>query len=218
MDTIQAQLSFAREKDSADPLRKFRDSFYIPQADGGDAIYFCGNSLGLQPKNAEAAIQQELEDWRKFGVLGYTKAKNPWLFYQQQFQQTLSALAGCLEHEVTVMNTLTLNLHILLISFYRPSKQRFKILMEAGAFPSDQYAVETQVRFCGLDPKSAIIEIEPRPGDKLLREEDILQAIEEKEGFPCPGAFGRHQSLFRPAIQHESDNRSCAQSRSNGRF
>ena len=181
MDPIQTQLSFAREKDRVDPLCKFRDSFYLPQAHGRDAIYFCGNSLGLQPKTVEAAILQELQDWRGLAVLGYTKAKNPWLFYQQQFQKTLSALAGCLEDEVTVMNTLTMNLHLMLLSFYRPAGQRNKILMEAGAFPSDQYAVETQVKFHGLDPKSVILEIAPRVSEKLLREEDILKAIEENK-------------------------------------
>lgn len=181
MDPIQTQLSLAREKDRVDPLRKFRDSFYFPQAHDRDTIYFCGNSLGLQPKTVEAAILQELQDWRGLAVLGYTKAKNPWLFYQQQFQRTLSTLAGCLEDEVTVMNTLTLNLHLMLLSFYRPSGQRTKILMEAGAFPSDQYAVETQVKFHGLDAKSAILEIEPRPGEKLLHEEDILRVIEENK-------------------------------------
>ncbi len=179
MASIQTQLSIAREKDRMDPLHKFRDSFYFPRSHDRDAIYFCGNSLGLQPKTAEAAIQQELQDWRDLAVLGYTKAKNPWLFYQQQFQKTLSTLAGCLEDEVTVMNTLTLNLHLMLLSFYRPSGKRYKILMEAGAFPSDQYAVETQVKFYGLEPASAILEIAPRPGEKLLLEEDILQAIDE---------------------------------------
>ncbi|MFI5154692.1 MAG: kynureninase [Chitinophagales bacterium] len=179
MASTETQRSIALEKDSLDPLRKFRDSFYFPRAEGRDAIYFCGNSLGLQPKTVETAIKQELQDWRDLAVLGYTRAKNPWLFYQQQFQKTLSTLAGCLEDEVTVMNTLTMNLHLMLLSFYRPSGKRYKIIMEAGAFPSDQYAVETQVRFYGLEPASAIIEIAPRPGEKLLLEEDILQVIDE---------------------------------------
>jgi kynureninase len=173
----QSELSFALEKDRLDPLKHFRDEFYFPRLGGKDAVYFCGNSLGIQPKRVEAAIQQELDDWRKLGVLGYHEAKNPWLYYQHQFQKSLSRLAGCYDHEVTVMNTLTINLHLMLLSFFKPSGKKNKILMEAGAFPSDQYAVETLMKIHGLDPENSIIELSPRKGEKTLAEEDILDCI-----------------------------------------
>ena len=172
-------LSFALEKDRQDPLRSFRNEFYFPCHGDGDAVYFCGNSLGLQPKRVEAAFHEELEDWRKLGVLGYYEAKNPWLYYQHQFQKSLARLAGCFEHEVTVMNTLTVNLHLMLLSFFKPSGTRNKILMEAGAFPSDQYAVETLVKLHGLSPEKTIIELIPREGEKILQEQDILKCIDE---------------------------------------
>jgi kynureninase len=153
---FEASLSYAQQKDREDPLRNFRSEFYFPKHQGSAAIYFCGNSLGLQPRNVQASILQELNDWRDFGVEGYHEAKNPWLYYQELFQQPLSKIAGCLPHEITVMNSLTVNLHLMLFSFYQPDKRRNKIMMEAGAFPSDQYAVETQVRLHGLDPQECI--------------------------------------------------------------
>lgn len=175
---FEASSSFAGQKDAQDPLKAFRQQFYFPPHNGDDAIYFCGNSLGLQPRNAEAAIQQELKDWQNLAVNGYSHAKNPWLFYQHFFQKPLSRIVGCREHEVTVMNTLTVNLHLMMLSFYRPGRERYKIIMEAGAFPSDQYAVATQVRFYNMDPHEAIIEIGPRPGEKLIHEEDLLALID----------------------------------------
>ena len=175
---FEATLEWAYARDNEDPLRSFKSQFHFPKHENKDAIYFCGNSLGLQPKTAEAAMQQELDDWKEFAIEGFTKAKNPWLYYQHQFSAPMAAIAGCQEHEVTVMNTLTVNLHLMMLSFYHPTKERYQILMEAGAFPSDQYAVETQVRFYGLDPEKTIIEIHPREGDKIISEEDILEAIE----------------------------------------
>ncbi len=175
---FEEELSFALQKDRMDPLYSFRNRFYFPHHHERDSIYFCGNSLGLQPKNAASAIQQELEDWQTLGVAGYVSARNPWLFYQHHFQKALSRIAGCEEGEVTVMNTLTVNLHLMMLSFYHPTKEKYRIIMEAGAFPSDQYAVETQVKFYGLDPHDAIIEITPRDGEKIIREEDILSTIE----------------------------------------
>lgn len=174
---MEASLIFARHLDEKDPLRHFRHQFYFPLHHGVEAIYFCGNSLGLQPKNVEAAMRQELLDWQTMAIDGYLHAKNPWLYYQHPFRKPLSKIVGCHEHELTVMNTLTVNLHLMMISFYRPTTERFKIIMESGAFPSDQYAVETQVRIHGFDPRDAIIEIEPRPGQKLLHNDDILEAI-----------------------------------------
>jgi kynureninase len=187
---LQATLAFAKQQDEKDLLYKFRSQFYFPQHNGKDAIYFCGNSLGVQPKNVEAAIQQELNDWKNLGVSGYMHAKNPWLFYQHNFQKTLSKIVGCKEDELTVMNTLTVNLHLMMLSFYNPTKKRYKIIMEAGAFPSDQYAAETQVKFHGFDPDDAIIEIAPRDGEKIIREEDILLIIEEHKNSLALILFG----------------------------
>jgi kynureninase len=177
----EASLSFARQKDQEDRLGTFRSQFLFPQFQDREAIYFCGNSLGLQPKGVARGIHQELDDWARLGVAGYTQAKHPWLFYQSEFCDPLSKVAGCTKQEVTVMNALTVNLHLMLLSFYRPTKDRYKILMEAGAFPSDQYAIESQIRFYGLDPDEAIVEVSPREGEKLVREEDILLAIDQQQ-------------------------------------
>ncbi len=171
---------FAEEQDQSDPLKTHREQFYFPQKNGKDAIYFCGNSLGLQPKKVRPAIEQELNDWHHHAVEGYWNAENPWLYYQQYCSKPLTNIVGASQDELTVMNTLTVNLHLLLMSFYRPTKQRFKILMEAGAFPSDQYAVETQVRLHGFDPETAIIEVAPRAGEYLIREEDIFDIIDQE--------------------------------------
>jgi kynureninase len=171
---------FAEEQDQSDPLKTHREQFYFPQKNGKDAIYFCGNSLGLQPKKVKPAIEQELNDWHHHAVEGYWNAENPWLYYQQYCSRPLTNIVGASQDELTVMNTLTVNLHLLLMSFYRPTKQRFKILMEAGAFPSDQYAVETQVRLHGFDPETAIVEVAPRPGEYLIREEDIFDIIDQE--------------------------------------
>ena len=177
--SFSPSLSFARDRDARDPLRKFRDSFYFPPFGDAGAIYFCGNSLGLQPRNLAGMLEQELADWRNLAVNGYTRAKNPWLFYQHLFNRPLSRIAGCTEQEVTVMNTLTVNLHLMLLSFYRPTTKRFKIIMEAGAFPSDQYALETQAAFHGFDPGKAIIEVHPGVNEKTIRGEDVIAAIEQ---------------------------------------
>ncbi len=169
--------SYAQEADAADPLSGFRERFYFPQKNGKPVIYFCGNSLGLQPKNVESAIQTELNSWREEAVGGYFGGKNPWLYYQDYAGKPLSKILGCKETEVTVMNALTVNLHLLMLSFYRPTAERFKIIMEAGAFPSDQYAVETLVRHFGFDPADAIVEIAPQPGKKILTTEQIVSRI-----------------------------------------
>ncbi len=172
-------LAFAQAMDVQDPLQHFRNQFYIPQHNGKDALYFCGNSLGLQSKNVENYIARELEQWRTFGVEGHFRGENPWLSYHKYLQPQTAHVVGAKEEEVIVMNTLTVNLHLLMVSFYRPTKERFKIIMEAGAFPSDQYAVESQVKFHGLNPEEAIIEVAPRAGEETLRTEDILAVIEE---------------------------------------
>lgn len=175
---FEASRRFAQQKDKEDKLAKYKQQFYFPQKDGADSIYFCGNSLGLQSKQVQASVQQELDDWKNRGIAGFLNAKNPWMYYQEYFKKSLSKIVGCKEDEVTVMNSLTVNLHLLMLTFYRPTSSRFKIIMEAGAFPSDQYAVETQVKHHGFDWDAAVIEIAPREGEQTLRHEDILSLIE----------------------------------------
>jgi kynureninase len=176
---FDTDIEFAQRADADDVLASFKQHFHFPQKNGRDAIYFCGNSLGLQPKNVEAAIQDELNTWKEIAIGGYFGGKNPWLFYQDYMKSSLAKIVGCGENEVTVMNSLTVNLHLLMLSFYRPTKEKYKIMMEAGAFPSDQYAVETLAHHFGFDPAATIIEIAPREGEKTLRTEDIIHAIEE---------------------------------------
>ncbi|HEY1046665.1 MAG TPA: kynureninase [Bacteroidia bacterium] len=171
--------AFAKSMDNADPLNQFREQFYIPKVNGKDSLYFTGNSLGLQPKAAEEALKVELEDWKNLGVEGHFHGTNPWFHYHKFLTENAAAIVGAKPIEVVVMNQLTSNLHFLFVSFYRPVPGRFKILMEGGAFPSDMYLVESQVRFHGYDPKEAIIELHPRTGEYSLRKEDILAAIEE---------------------------------------
>jgi kynureninase len=175
MNTLK---SFAIEADKNDPLAHYKDQFYFPQHEGKNAIYFCGNSLGLQPKKAASYIEAELESWKSIAVGGYFGGKNPWLYYPDQCKPALAAMIGAKEDEVTVMNALTVNLHLMMLSFYKPTAVRFKIMMEAGAFPSDQYAIETLVKHFGLNPTDAIIEIAPKEGEKTLHTSDILDAIE----------------------------------------
>lgn len=187
---FQATPDFALQADAADELAGFKQQFHFPKKNGRDVIYFCGNSLGLQPKNVEAAIQTELTSWREEAVGGYFGGKNPWLYYQDYMRPSLANLVGCQENEVTVMNTLTVNLHLLMLSFYRPTPDRFKILMEAGAFPSDQYAVETMVKHFGYDPATAIVEVAPSDGEKILHTKDITAAIEEQGNSLAMVLFG----------------------------
>ena len=174
-------LDFAQGLDAQDPLRTYREQFLFPQHQGRDVLYCCGNSLGLQPRSVRSALLHELDHWAEHGVEGHFRGELPWMHYHKFLTDQSARLVGALPHEVVVMNTLTVNLHLMLVSFYQPTAQRYKIVMEAGAFPSDQYALETQVRFHGLDPAEAIVEIAPRPGEDTLRTEDIIQII-EKEG------------------------------------
>jgi kynureninase len=187
---FEASAEYARSLDQIDILYPFRERFLFPKHDGADVGYFCGNSLGLQPKSTGYLMQKELEDWAEFGVEGHLQARNPWLYYHHLFSESLARIVGAETEEVVAMNTLTVNLHLLMISFYRPANGRYKIIMEAGAFPSDQYAVETQVRMWGHDPEDAIIEITPREGEFTIREEDILSAISEAEGSLALVMFG----------------------------
>lgn len=174
----QNNLSFARQLDAQDELKSFREKFYIPLVNGKECIYFTGNSLGLQPKTTQDYVVNELEDWASFGVEGHFHARRPWLPYHEIFPKQLSAIVGCKENEVVVMNQLTVNLHLLMVTFYRPTKERYKIICEAKAFPSDQYALESQVRYHGFDPEDAIVEVMPREGEQAIRMEDILSTIQ----------------------------------------
>lgn len=173
----EASLEYARSQDQIDFLFPFRERFLFPQHNDEDVRYFCGNSLGLQPKSVEYLMNRELRDWAKYGVEGHFRAGYPWFSYHHFFSERLAKLVGAQKDEVVAMNALTVNLHLLMLSFYRPTAGRYKILMEAGAFPSDQYAIETQVRMYGYDPNVAIIEIAPREGAHLIEHEDILKGI-----------------------------------------
>jgi kynureninase len=169
--------AFAQEQDAIDFFNSYRSRFLFPQHEGKDAVYFCGNSLGLQPQSTAYLMQQELKDWATYGVEGHFRANNPWMHYHHLFSESLSKIVGAQKEEVVACNTLTVNLHLLLISFYKPTATRFKIIMEAGAFPSDQYAIETQVKMHHFDPQDEIIELYPREGEHTLRHEDIIATI-----------------------------------------
>ncbi len=177
--TYQNSLEFALKLDEQDELKEYRNKFHIPVIDGKETIYFTGNSLGLQPKSTAEYINTELQDWAQWGVEGHFNAKNPWFAYHEMFAEPISKIVGAKPNEVVVMNNLTVNLNLLMVSFYRPTESRYKIICEAKAFPSDQYALEMQVRNAGLNPDEAIIEISPREGEKTIHNEDIISAIEE---------------------------------------
>ena len=170
----EANLAYAQGLDHTDILFSFRERFHIPQHEGRDVLYFCGNSLGVQPKSVSYLVEKELRDWATYGVEGHFHAEMPWLKYHAFFNERLAKIVGADKDEVVAMNTLTVNLHLLMLSFYRPQNGRYKIIMEAGAFPSDQYAIETQVRMYGFDPADAIIEITPREGAHIIEEKIFL--------------------------------------------
>lgn len=173
-------VELANELDAADTLSAFRNEFYIPKGESGaESVYLCGNSLGLQPKSAASYLQQELDDWAEYGVEGHFQGTRAWFHYHKFFTDKAAAVVGALPSEVAIMNQLTTNLHLMMVSFYRPHGSRYKILMEAGAFPSDMYAVQTQVQFHGYNYDDAVIELSPREGEFTLRQEDILSAIEQ---------------------------------------
>jgi kynureninase len=186
----QNKLEFAKQLDEQDALKDFRKKFFIPQYKGKDCVYLTGNSLGLQARTTSQYVQQELDDWAKLGVEAHFHAKNPWMPYHEIFPKQLSKIVGCKENEVVVMNQLTVNLHLLMVSFYRPTKQRYKIICEAKAFPSDQYAFETQAKYHGFNPTDAVIEVAPREGEHTLHTEDILAAIEKHGDATAVVLFG----------------------------
>jgi kynureninase len=169
---------FAIAMDERDPLCEFRWRFFFPKAADGECVYFCGHSLGLQPKTAAAFVEQELKDWSQLGVEGHFQAANPWMPYHRLLTEHMAELLGADPLEVVVMNSLTVNLHLMMVAFYRPTVQRHKIVVECGAFPSDQYAVKSQIRFHGFDPETSLIELTPREGESCMRDEDIQSLID----------------------------------------
>jgi len=175
-------IEYAIQQDQNDALASYRDQFHIPKdKNGNDWIYFTGNSLGLQPKSTQKYIQQELDDWANFAVEGHFEAKNPWMAYHEYLTESMAKIVGAKPIEVVIMNTLTTNLHLLMVSFYQPTKTKFKIIIESDAFPSDRYAVQTQLEFHGFNANEGLLEWHPRDGEELLRMED-LEAILEEQG------------------------------------
>src|ERR1700678_2092855 len=166
---------------AADPLAAYRDRFHIPKTSAGsDCVYLCGHSLGLQPKSARAYIEQELQDWERLGVEGHFHAKSPWMPYHEILAAPTARVVGALPNEVVVMNSLTVNLHLMMVSFYRPTATRHQIVIESSAFPSDQYAVQSQINFHGFDPAKSLREIAPRPGETTIRSADIEKWLAEQ--------------------------------------
>jgi kynureninase len=179
--TFSADEEFAQKLDAEDPLRSFRDKFHLPLGkDGSSLIYFAGNSLGLMPKAARQIVERELDDWAKLAVDAHLSAKTPWYSYQETLREPTARLIGAKPIEVICMNSLTVNLHLMMATFYRPTKSRFKILMEDPAFPSDTYAIKTQIVHHGLDPKEALVLARPRKGEFTVRTEDIVDLIEKQ--------------------------------------
>ena len=179
---FQNTLVFAQKLDAADELRKYRNEFHFPEIGGKEVIYFTGNSLGLQPKRTQKYIDDVMVDWKELAVEGHFHAGKPWWDYHERLAKPLAKVVGARIQEVSVMNTLTVNLHMLMVSFYRPSKIRYKILCEEKAFPSDQYMLQSQVRFHGLDPEDVIVEVRKRAGENFWRTEDVVAKINEVGG------------------------------------
>ena len=186
----ESSLEFARAQDDADPLRAYRARFHFPSLGTDDLVYFTGHSLGLQPTTARAAVELELDEWAKYGVEGHFHSTNPWYSYHELLTPPMAEIVGAMESEVVCMNSLTTNIHLLFVSFYRPTPTRYKIISEAKMFPSDRYLLETQTAFHGFDPDDAIIEIGPRDGEWTIRHEDILDAIEAHAGELAMVFFG----------------------------
>ena len=179
--TYQNSLDYAKQLDQEDPISYLRNQFHIPRdKHGKEWLYFTGNSLGLQPKITSKYIEQELHDWANFGVEGHFEAKNPWLSYHELLTDTMAKVVGAKPIEVVVMNTLTTNLHLLMVSFYQPSKTKYKIIIESDAFPSDRYAVQSQLSFHGFDPDEALIEWKPKEGKELLELEDLKSILDSQ--------------------------------------
>lgn len=214
-ERFQPGPEFAAEMDRNDPLASFRHQFSFPKMKNGEqCTYLCGHSLGLQPKTAAAYVEQELQDWARLGVEGHLHARNPWVPYHRLLTGQTAQLVGAEPSEVVVMNSLTVNLHLMMVSFYRPTRDRHKILVECGAFPSDQYAVKSQIRFHGFDPESSLLELTPCSGESCLREEDI-EAVIDREGDSVAlillgGVnYATGQALDMDAITREGRKKGC---------
>lgn len=177
--TFENTLEFAKKLDASDKLSPYRNEFHYPQVNGKDVIYFTGNSLGLQPKRTQKFVDEVMKDWRELAVEGHFYADKPWWDYHERLAGGLAKVVGALPKEISVMNTLTVNLHLLMVSFYRPTEKRFKIICEEKAFPSDQYMLQSQVRYHGLSPEDTIVEVKKREGEHAWRTEDIIQKINE---------------------------------------
>jgi kynureninase len=179
--TYEPSEAFARATDAGDPLGRYREQFFLPQRpDGQPAIYFCTHSLGLQPKSVRTLMDQELDSWARYGVEGHFKGETPWYTYQESFREAAACLVGGKPDEVILMNGLTINLHLMLTTFYRPSSRRHKILMDEPTFPSDLYAIKSQLRLHGLDPADALVTVKPRAGEHTVRIEDIERVLENQ--------------------------------------
>ncbi|TXK76175.1 kynureninase [Mesonia sp. K4-1] len=181
MTNYKNTLEFAKELDQLDPLADFRNQFHIPKnQDGTEQIYLCGNSLGLQPKKTKEYLQEELNDWANLGVEGHTEAKHPWMPYHEFLTEKMAKIVGAKPSEVVMMNTLSVNLHLMMVSFYRPTTKKYKIVIESDAFPSDKYAVESQLKLHDIDPKDGLILWKPREGEELCRFEDLEKIMQEQ--------------------------------------
>lgn len=201
--------------DAKDPLRKFRDEFHVPMdAANKPLIYFCGHSLGLQPRAVGALLQQELDEWRRLGVEAHFAGRRPWLSYHERLASGLARLTGAMPQEVVAMNSLSVNLHLLLTSFYRPTRERHKILIERSAFPSDRYAVESQIKLHGYDPTDALLEIAARDNERFVRRDDVLQLLQQQGSqiatILLPGVQYLTGQLFDiAAIAQEAQRQGC---------
>lgn len=171
--------AYAENLDRKDPLKDYKQAFHFPKVDGKEVLYFTGNSLGLQPKIARDYVDEIMDDWANLAVEGHFSGSRPWWDYHERFQDKLAAIVGAKPSEITVMNTLTVNLHLMMVSFYRPTRNRFKIICEEKAFPSDQYMMASQVRHHGLNPEDCIVEVSKRPGEHFFRTEDIIEVINQ---------------------------------------
>ncbi len=197
--TYEYHLSFAKKQDQHDPLAAWREQFHFPQHQGKNMLYFTGNSLGLQPKSTKDSVLQELEDWAKYGVEGHFEARRPWYSYHEMFAAPSARIVGAKESEVVVMNQLTVNLHLLMISFYKPTGKRKKILFETKPFPSDHYTFESQAKLHGFEPGEVLVEMQPRAGEVTLRTEDIISKINElgdELALVCFGAVNYFTGQF----------------------
>jgi kynureninase len=177
----QSTIEYAIHQDKEDKLSFLREQFHIPKdKDGNDWLYFTGNSLGLQPKTTQKYIKQELDDWANYGVEGHFKGETPWMPYHEFLTEKMAKIVGAKPLEVVIMNTLTTNLHLLMVSFYRPTHKKYKIVIESDAFPSDRYAVQSQLEFHGFDPDDGLIAWKPPEGEELLRIEDLEKIVSDQ--------------------------------------